>query len=106
MSRTYRKNIRHYEKFRGEFYNTYKDRTVKGKARNYSDDSDWGASVIWGAGYFRQEVLVGDSENYGSSAPKGYKAMHNRIDRARYAQALIKNGDAVIKTSFDPWDWD
>ena len=105
MARTYRKNLRHYMKYGGEFYNPHKDRTVKGKARAYNSYSWRNDDAIWGADYFREIVFVGDSENYGTGTPPGHKKMCHRIDRARFRNALIHNEDAYIKSSLDPWDW-
>jgi len=110
MSRTYRKNARYFMKFRGEVYSSYKDRTVKGKARNYKE-YDWrtawkNGDDLTGSARFFEIVLVGDSENYHRSPPKDWKAMCHRIDRRRYKDALRNNEDAFIKSSFDPWDWD
>ena len=105
MSRTYRKAKRHFFKFDGEFYNSYKDKTIQGKASHYlkSDDWDWDWKTGCFAGYFLQMVSVADGENY-RRIPHGVKPMHHRMDRARFKQALINNEDAFIVPSFDPLD--
>jgi len=118
MSRTYRKQIRHYTKYRGEYYNSsYKpDRTVKNAPRNLKEEDDckdiiyrWGypANATDSAAYHRFEVLVSDSECYGIRCPKDVKRLCHKKDRARVRQALYHHPeDVYFKPAFDPWDWD
>jgi len=118
MARTYRKNVRWYFKFRGQFYNPYNDKTVQGEARDYINyhwrypfrDELWGASRGK-----RQEVLVGDRDNLPRLHMGGpTRRMISRIDRARLAAALRFDmqfdpedaNDDLGKPAFDPWDFD
>ena len=104
MSRTYRKNSRWIEKYQGEFYI---DGWNKGVSVKHPFKLKNGSDLPFGTADFYIEVIVGDgdiSDPYRNN--KRYKQMTNRIDRARYKQALLRNEDAYIKSSFDPWDWD
>ena len=107
MSRTYRKNSRWFYNYKGEFYSSYSDRTIKGKYKNYKD-YDWRKDeALWGASRHFAVVLVGESESYSINCPSDVKTMCHRIDRARFKQALLNEDDeAYILPSFDPWDWD
>jgi len=110
MARTYRKNVRHFNKIRGELvdYRWRKSRsnTMKGKGRRVIVQKDWDDDDYRCGGGFRMVVLVCDSENWSRSAGKARKKMYHKIDRARFKQALRNNEDAHIKSSMDPWDWD
>ncbi len=112
MSRTYRKNKRCFWKHKGVCYNSYEDKTVKGKASRYTDFYRYGMGKeknvvkdfsLEGANWFYEEVVVGDSENY--SHTMKCKKMFARIDRARYRQALYRNEDTHIVSAYNPWDW-
>ena len=92
MSRTYRKNVRHYPVFHGEIINY---------CRCHRNDpepvKDFGGSVPtailgWndvpsGCRYIRRVVTVCDGNCY-HHIPKGVRAMYNRIDRARAQSCL------------------
>jgi len=105
MSRTYRKNPRHFRKFRGEIYTTYRDKSIHGKASMYAKN-DWKYDdPFWGSNYFYQEVLVGDCDNCADGPSSDMKKIYHRIDRARYKVALLRNEDAHILSSCDPWLW-
>ena len=122
MSRTYRKNRRRFDKFRGVFINPLMDRTLKGKAKDYYQiDFKWKGNkyvhepcneftdAYWakfGVACFYEEVIVGDSENYTVRRPSDVKKMCRRIDRARAKQSIRNGGDGFHKSSYDPWDWD
>lgn len=108
MSRTYRKNARWIEKYQGEFYSSWLDKT----RNSIKFPFDIKKGSLWdlpiGTARFRVAVWVGDRDNFRKF--KGYsrdiKNICHRTDRARFKQALLKNEDAYIKPSFDPWDWD
>lgn len=116
MSRTYRKQVRYYTKYRGDYYtHSHKGRTVKTAPRNLKKEEDC-RDIIYGYGCLynavcsgaihRFEVLVGDSECY-NRLPKDIKRICHKKDRARVRQVLYHNPDDVfIVPSFDPWDWD
>ena len=115
MARTYRKNVRYYRKYQGVIYNTYGDRTLRGKARNFADydfDRKGGfvnRPVIWDGACYRCFVQVGDSENY--SRLRGYnkdaKRRCHKADRARARNAIHHTPDDVwFRPAFDPWDYD
>jgi len=104
MSRTYRKNDRWIEKYQGEFYISCYN---KGNSVKHPFKLKDGTDLPMGAAWSYIEVTVGDgdtSDAYRNN--KRYKQMTNRIDRARYKQALLRNEDVYIKSSFNPWDWD
>jgi len=107
MSRTYRKNGRRFNKIRGEFVDFH----YLGKTTPYKDDTRNFRSIDYheyrSGGGFYKEVIVCDNDSWKKlSAGKKNKRMYHGIDRARFAQALLYNEDAHIKTSMDPWDWD
>lgn len=122
MSRTYRKSIRYYTKYKGIIYNTDGDKTLKGKARQYPVEIPSGfyafdgkfRNSIWDGSIYPCKVLVGDSESHASYVGRPHKSLFHRIDRARQKQALIRDlkGDIEDATddcgypAFDPWSWD
>jgi len=112
MARTYRKNARYYRKYQGVIYNTYGDRTLKGKARHFAK-YDWdrkGGMVttpcIWDGACYRCVVRVGDSECYPRfrGYDKDAKRRCHKTDRARNAIYHTPEDVWLIPT-FDPWDY-
>jgi hypothetical protein len=104
MSRTYRKNHRWIEKYQGEYYRRdYRSPSIKYPFGIKECDFD----LPWGTAWSRVEVLVGDGDNWRScGVSSDVKQLFHQIDRARYKQALLRNEDTHIRSSFDPWDWD
>jgi hypothetical protein len=102
MSRTYRKGSRWINNYQGEYYHWSDERSVK-----YPFKVEYG-DTPFGTNYFRVDVRVCDGDNFGrfTGFTSDVKRMYHRIDRARYKQALLRNGDTYIQSSFDPWDYD
>jgi hypothetical protein len=113
MSRTYRKNPRWFTKYKGVYYNDYKDKTIIGEVRKIKCSSypkgpflkeDY--PIIFNGSLHYFEALVGDTDCFPRYNGRNMKKCCQHVDRARYSQALYNHNDANIKSSFDPWDYD
>ena len=108
MSRTYRRATMEFEKFEGEFIDSYwrkKSYYKKGSCAYKYAQISWRDEYYYGASWFKKDVCVTDHKKY-SFVSSDVKRNCRRIDRARYKQALLRNEDANITPSFDPWGWD
>jgi hypothetical protein len=119
MSRTYRKNLRIFDHYKGEYYcplSNYPSLKVKDK-ENIKD-----TNILWSyyphnneainpectTARFYREVLVGDGDTWGHGIGGKNKTRLHKMDRSRYRQALNKDYDnpLAIKPAFDRWDWE
>ena len=118
MSRTFRKNVRYFDHYRGEYYGGYgnsRSMKVNLELKDHNELWDWKKHKTpeCAVAMFRRVVRVCDGDNWGDGmGGRNKKALH-RVDRARYRNALVKsilrdNYDNVfdVKPAFDPWDWD
>jgi len=111
MSKTYRKNVRHFTYYKGEYYNDYfKNRSMKVNLE-LRDWKEIPNNICFPARIFRI-VKVGDGDNYGRGMGGKNKTILHKIDRSSYRNSLNRSilrddYDLLydVKPAYDPYDW-